>query len=588
MKTATSETLSIFAKHSWQYKSKIITLIVCSIITVLINAMHPLILKNLVDIAYINQVEAKGSMMLLVYLLVAAHFSVQMVWRVAGFVNNRFQPQVMVDLSRTGFEYILSHSQSFYENNFVGSLVAKLKRYPSSFERVADVVCWNFIPTAILIISYIGVMTYFWFWVGIFVLVWAVVYVGFSYKFSQYKLQFDILAAEQDTATTALMADVVSNNSNIHLFASRNFEIEGFKAATELLRKFRLRSWDLTTKGEIFQNLSTTCLMLGTMSLAVYYHKQGKFSGAEFVLLYIYLRDLSNCLWELGRNIRTVYSALADANEMTEILKLPHELPDRPLATDFLVRKGAVTFRNVKFTYPGQKPILSNFSLEIEAGEKIALVGESGSGKPTLIKLLCRNMDVNDGAILIDGLDIRDIKQDSLHNAMSLVPQSPDLFHRSVLDNIRYNRPDSSFAEVMAAAKAARCEEFISELVEGYDTLVGERGIKLSGGQKQRVAIARAFLRNSPILILDEATSSLDSESEKYIQEALHNLMKGKTTIVVAHRLSTIKEMDRIIVIRNGVITEEGTHDSLLAKGGEYALYWNIQSGGFIREAACG
>ncbi|MDQ3018318.1 MAG: ATP-binding cassette domain-containing protein, partial [bacterium] len=206
----------------------------------------------------------------------------------------------------------------------------------------------------------------------------------------------------------------------------------------------------------------------------------------------------------------------------------------------------------------------------------------SGAGKSTLLKLLTRDMDTQEGKILIDGINIRVMTQESLHTAISLVPQEPNLFHRSLLDNIRYIRPDSSFIEVKQAALAARCEGFIEQLALGYDTLVGERGIKLSGGQRQRVAIARAFLRNSQVLVLDEATSSLDSESEKYIQEALHSLMQGRTTIVVAHRLSTIKEMDRIIVIRDGVIAEEGTHEYLLSLQGEYARYWHIQSGGFI------
>ena len=582
MKSTTRESVAIFKAHALRYKSQVIALVVCVSLTVVIGAIQPFILKQLVDSAYSADVTLKDGMMLLVYLLTASSITIQGLWRIAGYINNDFQPKVMVDLTRTGFSYILNHSQGFFKDNFVGSIVAKLKRYPSSFERIADVFLWSFLPTAFMIVVLICVMTYMWPLVGLFVIIWALVYLGFAYRYSLYKLKFDIQTAEQDTKTTAFLADVISNNSNVHLFASRQFEIQGFHAVTELLKKFRKKSWDLTTTGEIFQSLSTALLLFGCLSVGVYYHKQGIFSGAEFVLLYLYLRDLGNHLWEIGRHIRTVYSSLADANEMTAMLSTPHEIVDKEFAIEFLVREGTVTFDNVSFGYGDQEHILTNFSLSIKAGEKVAIIGESGGGKSTLVKLLSRDMDVNDGGILIDGKDIRDMTQDSLHNAVCIVPQDPNLFHRSLLDNIRYNRPDSSFAEVQQAAKAARCDGFIDQLPEKYETLVGERGVKLSGGQRQRVAIARAFLRNSPILVLDEATSSLDSESEKYIQEALHNLMDGKTTIVVAHRLSTIKEMDRIIVIRDGSIVEEGSHDQLLFSDGEYARYWKIQSGGFI------
>lgn len=585
MKTTTMETLAIFGKHSWRYKGKIIVIVIGLAITVGINALNPLILKRLVDSAYADNSEAKEIMMLLVFYLFATQLSVQAFWRVLGFINNRFQPQVKADLARTGFNYLLSHSQGFFENNFVGSLIAKLKRYPPSFERIADVITWNFVPTFINVILLVIVMTYFWPLVGLLVVMWAIAYVGFSYKYSLFKLPYDKEAAGQDTKVTAYMSDVISNNSNVHLFASRQFEIAGYKAVTEIWRKLMQRSWDLTTKGEIVQSLCTSLLMLGSMSVGVYLHKQGSFSGAEFVLLYLYLRDLSNNLWDVGRHIRTVYSSLADADELTDMLATPHGIPDKPNATELIVRKGNVRYENVSFCYPGQPCVLNDFSLSIRPGEKVGLVGESGAGKTTIAKLLFRNMDVTSGAVTIDGHDLRDVTQDSLHNAVTLVPQDPNLFHRSLFDNIRYNRPDCSYEEVVAAAEAARCDVFVDQLPEGYDTLVGERGVKLSGGQRQRVAIARAFLRNSPILVLDEATSSLDSETEKYIQDALHRLMANKTTIVIAHRLSTIREMDRIIVLRDGRIAEEGNHNSLLSANGEYSRYWNIQSGAFLLNA---
>jgi ABC-type multidrug transport system fused ATPase/permease subunit len=270
---------------------------------------------------------------------------------------------------------------------------------------------------------------------------------------------------------------------------------------------------------------------------------------------------------------------------MTKILTMPHEITDIPKAKKLKIKEASVVFDNVKFNYNETRTILSDFNLNVKSHEKLALVGPSGAGKSTIVKLLLRQHDVTDGHILIDGQDIAKVTQESLWDAVSLVPQEPLLFHRTLMENIRYGKPDASDDEVVEAAKLAYCHEFISSFPEGYGTFVGERGVKLSGGERQRVAIARAILRNAPILVLDEATSSLDSESEGLIQAALTNLMKGKTVIVIAHRLSTIMKMDRIIVVSGGKISEEGSHDELLKhEHGLYKKLWDLQAGGFVGE----
>jgi ATP-binding cassette subfamily B protein len=261
---------------------------------------------------------------------------------------------------------------------------------------------------------------------------------------------------------------------------------------------------------------------------------------------------------------------------------------DKPITQPSHISAGAITFSGVSFQYhdagSSSEQLLENFSLQIAAGEKIGLVGPSGGGKTTITRLLLRFMDIQGGAIVIDGQDIRDIKQRDLRQAISYVPQEPLLFHRSIKDNIRYGKPGATNAEVIAAAEKSFAHEFITTLPQGYDTLVGERGVKLSGGQRQRVAIARAMLKDAPILVLDEATSALDSASERVIQKALWELMNHKTAVVIAHRLSTIQKMDRILVLDEGAIVEQGTHASLLAQGGLYAQLWSHQSGGFIQE----
>jgi ABC-type multidrug transport system fused ATPase/permease subunit len=273
---------------------------------------------------------------------------------------------------------------------------------------------------------------------------------------------------------------------------------------------------------------------------------------------------------------------------MVAILKTPHEITDMPGAKKLKVKSGAITFKDVYFRFNLEVEILRNFNLSIIGGEKVALVGPSGAGKSTITKLFLRMFDVTSGEVLIDGQVIAKVTQESLRKAIGFVPQEPILFHRTLMENIRYGRQNASDAEVIDAAKKANCHDFISALPHGYETLVGERGIKLSGGERQRVAIARAILKNAPILVLDEATSSLDSESEYLIQQALDVLMQGKTVIVIAHRLSTIMKMDRIVVIDGGKVVADGTHEALLKEDGLYAKLWNIQAGGFIPDDGSG
>lgn len=289
-------------------------------------------------------------------------------------------------------------------------------------------------------------------------------------------------------------------------------------------------------------------------------------------------------LWNFGRVIRHAYEALSDAEEMTIILNTPHEIKDIENAKDLKISIAKIEFKKVVFNYHKTKAILKNFNLIIQPNERIALIGPSGAGKTTVIKLLLRMYDITKGKILIDNQDISQVTQESLWKNISLVPQDPILFHRTLMENIRYGKQDASDDEVFVAAKAAHCHEFISKAVDGYNTYVGERGIKLSGGERQRVAIARAILRNAPIVIFDEATSSLDSKSEHFIQEGLDELMKNKIVIVIAHRLSTIKKMDRIIVVDNGEIVEQGSHQELVEKkSGIYKKLWKLQAGGFIQ-----
>jgi len=322
-----------------------------------------------------------------------------------------------------------------------------------------------------------------------------------------------------------------------------------------------------------------------------------------FVLLQAYVLNIINQLWGFTRLVRDLYQGYADSKEMVEINLLSHEIKDLPSAKELVVDKGEIEFNDITFGFNQMHQVLENINLTIKPGEKVALVGPSGAGKTTFVRLLLRLYSATSGKILIDGQDISEATQESLRKNISMVPQDPILFHRTLAENIAYgkieemqkevpklakgepgSRSQSDLGKIKKAATLAHCDEFIKELPQGFETYVGERGIKLSGGERQRVAIARAILKNAPILILDEATSSLDSHSEMLIQDALNNLMAEKTTIVIAHRLSTIQKMDRIIVIDNGRIIEQGSHKDLLEN--ENSLYkklWELQAGGFLK-----
>jgi ATP-binding cassette subfamily B protein len=315
----------------------------------------------------------------------------------------------------------------------------------------------------------------------------------------------------------------------------------------------------------------------------------GRGSGISIEAVFLtfsYFAQSTRVMWEFNRIYRTLEASLTDAAQFTELLLEPPRIVDADPVEPFEPRDTGVQFRSVRFAYGSRPPLFDGFDLMIAPGEKVGLVGRSGGGKTTLTRLLLRFSDLQAGTIEIGGCNIARVAQRALRETIAMVPQEPAMFHRSIAENIRFGRPSATDAEVRRAAELAHAAEFVEGLPAGYDTLVGERGVKLSGGQRQRIAIARAILKDAPILVLDEATSALDSESEKHIQEALWTLMKDRTAIVIAHRLSTVRRMDRLVVLDGGTIVEEGRHDQLLAARGHYAVLWEHQSGGFLTELA--
>jgi ABC-type multidrug transport system fused ATPase/permease subunit len=582
-KNHTKETLSIYFKAALAHKPSLFVVIFSVIIASVAGVVIPLFLKDFFNIISTPGAETKA--LISIAITVAILKGIEwLFWRSSTFAVVGFSNKVMAELSNKAFAYLHGHSFGFFNNNFVGSLVKRVRSFYHSFDELADNVFWEFIPLIVNVSVIFVVLFRLNIVIGVGVLAWLALYLVLSLAFAKYKLGIDLKRTELETATTGLLADTITNNGNVKLWNGSEREKERFAGKNEELRRMRNRSYNLNNIYDAIQGILTGSLEVGILFVAIGLWAKGALTVGDFVLIQSYLLNIFMRIWGFGRVIRRIYESLSDADDMTEVLVAPHEVQDIPGAKELEADKGEIVFDNVSFHYGGSgREVINGLNLGIRPGEKVAFVGKSGAGKTTITKLLLRMHDVTSGKITIDGQDISKVTQESLWRSISLVPQDPILFHRPLIENIKYGNPSATDKEVIEAAKAANCHEFIDSLSEGYDTYVGERGVKLSGGERQRVAIARAILRNAPILVLDEATSSLDSEAESLIQEALERLMKGKTVIVIAHRLSTIRKMDRIIVMENGNISEEGAHEKLIAdKKSIYGKLWNLQAGGFV------
>jgi ATP-binding cassette subfamily B protein len=540
--------------------------------------------RQFIDVLSADVRDGQGALHV-VSIIIGIHLLGWMMWRVAGYTSGWIIPRVMKDLERTAFAYLLGHSYQFFADSFAGSLVRRVGRLSRAYADIVDALQWRLLP---LVVSTFWVL-YFVSQrspqVALMLSVWVVLFVALNFYSVRIRHRLRVQRAAKDSEVTGAVADALTNATNIKLFTGFGREMGIFDRLTDERRVLHVKSWYVGESNMLVQNVLMLLVEIAVMYTAVRLWSLGVLSVGDVVLFQSYLLLLFNKLFDFGKVLRSLYEAFAEAQEMVELMALPHGIVDRPAAKALKVKKGALVFEGVSFKYPTGQTVLKYLDLTIKPGEKVALVGPSGAGKSTIVKILFRFYDLTKGRILIDGQDIAKVTQDSLRDAISLVPQEPILFHRTLKENIRYGRPEASDEEVVLAAKQAHCHDFISGLEKGYETYVGERGVKLSGGERQRVAIARAILKNAPILVLDEATSSLDSESEHLIQDALQTLMKGKTVIVIAHRLSTIMQMDRIIVLENGAVADTGTHHELLkTEGGLYKKLWQLQAGGFLAE----
>ncbi|TSC79814.1 MAG: ATP-binding cassette, subfamily B, bacterial [Parcubacteria group bacterium Gr01-1014_29] len=577
--------LRVFWEHARRYKLAVFLAVFFSIGVHVVEIIIPLYYKRFFDILAIAGSPSSDAYRQLLAILgsIAILFGVSWVFRrIDQFASKYLQPHIMADLMRTSFAYLEGHSYKFFSDSFAGSLVRRVNRMARSFERIADQIQFTYIPLVVTIGGISVVLFFRHALLGSIFLGWVVVLVIVQYALARWKLKYNIALAAKDSETTGILSDSITNITTVKTFTGEEYENSIFYNVTEELRRLRFKTWSIDEYINLTQGLLFIAVELGLIYATLRLWREGVATIGDFALIQAYVIRAFDHMWHFGQTLRKSYEDIADAYEMVEILEKPHGITDKPKARRLCVTNGAIDFADVTFNFQETRSVLTDFNLSIEGGEKVALVGPSGAGKTTVTKLLFRFYDVTSGKILIDGKNVADVTQESLRTAVSLVPQEPILFHRTLMENIHYGRRDATDKEIMEAARQAHCDDFISKLPARYDTYVGERGVKLSGGERQRVAIARAILRNAPILVLDEATSSLDSESEMFIQDGLSVLMEGRTVIVIAHRLSTIMKMDRIIVMEEGDITAMGTHEELLQQGGTYKKLWEIQAGGFI------
>jgi ATP-binding cassette subfamily B protein len=492
-----------------------------------------------------------------------------------------FAVNCMYELLTDAMSKVQRFSSEWHANTFAGGTVRKITRGMWSFDLFGDTLFMGLFTAAIVMIGMTAILSYHLPLVGLFAAIMIVIYsavsIWMSVKIMAPKWR---RSAEADTNVGASLADTITGHPTVKAFAAESREDELFGKVAKTWMSLTSNAWLTSEVANLIRGLLRTFMLVGMVGTTIWLFNRGLASAGDIALALTSFFIIGGYLRDIGMHIAHVQKAISEMEDIVSFWLHEDDVVDSVDAKALNVDAGQIEFNNVQFVYNGNdKPIYDNLSVTIRPGEKVALVGHSGSGKSTFVKLIQRLYDVNKGEVLIDGQNIALVTQESLRKQIALVPQEPILFHRSLAENISYGKPGADFEEIVEAARKAHAHEFIQRLSDGYETLVGERGIKLSGGERQRVAIARAILADAPILILDEATSSLDSISEHYIQRALANLMEGRTTITIAHRLATIQKVDRILVFDQGNIVEQGTHDTLITKAGSlYAKLYEMQA----------
>jgi ATP-binding cassette subfamily B protein len=504
--------------------------------------------------------------------------------RTMGFLMAKAVPKLQADVRMTMFDHVQHHSPHYFNERFAGSLANRMTDMTTQVESILQQLFWPIVPA--LATCVLG-SVFLWFVNPIFtwiLLGWIIVHLTICLKFTPRCDLYEHRHGEARSTLLGMIVDSFTNNFAVNLFYR-------FKDEKKSLAPFQKEEEETNRRAKRYVERMRCYLglfyfigvILGVNGTLIYLWLHSQISTGQVVQVFTTMWSLTMILWTVGSALPLLFQSFGVAKQAYSLMRDPQDMGDKPGAEKLKIRSGEIAFENVSFHY-GEKKLFENKHVQIRGGEKVGLVGFTGAGKSTFINLILRFFPLHKGKILIDGQEVANVTLESLRRQIALIPQDPVLFHRTLRENIGYSKPDATEEEILHAARLAHCDEFIRNIPKGYEAKVGERGTKLSGGERQRIAIARAILVDAPILILDEATSALDSVTERYIQDSLEKLMQGRTTIVIAHRLSTLSRMDRILVFDQGRIVEEGTHASLLDQAGLYAKMWNMQVGGFLPE----
>ena len=545
------------------------------------DVLTPLYSGRLVDALSLSGDSAWNSAIEALVILLALGALALITRQLTFYVITDFTLKIMSDMAASSFHKLQRFSTDWHANAFAGSTVRKVSRAMWALDLLNDTLIIALLPSLLMLLGSVALLSWYWPLMGLLVAIGSVLFIVCTIVISLgFVAPAATLANSWDTRMGGSLADAISCNAVVKAFGAESREDVRLSKVVTKWRSRTRRTWLIGTLNGFIQGANLLVMRGVVIAFALYLWSQGKATAGDITFVLTAFFMLQGYLRDVGMHIRNLQRSVNDMEELVEIEAQPYGIADRSGAPAIRIGAGEITFDHVTFHYGNHEAALyRDFSVKIDAGERVGLVGHSGSGKTTFVKLIQRLYDVNDGAIRIDGQTIADVTQASLRSQIAIVQQEPILFHRTLAENIAYARPGATQAEIEEAARLASAHDFITRLPKGYATLVGERGVKLSGGERQRVAIARAFLANAPVLSLDEATSSLDSESEVLIQQAMERLMVGRTTLVIAHRLSTVRALDRLLVFDKGRIIEEGDHDALIRKpGGIYRRLFERQA----------
>ena len=518
-----------------------------------------------------------GALSLVIYVETAS--------RIMGFLMAKASPKLQADIRMGMFDHIQHHSPQYFNEKFAGSLANKITDMTTQVDSILQQLFFPIIPT----IATCGLGSFFLGFInpifaGI-LLVWTIIHLGICLIFTRSVDKYEHHHGEVRSTLIGKIVDSLTNNFAVNLFYRFKYEKKCILPFQKEEQETSIRAKRYVEKMRVFLSIFYfVAVVLGMFGILIYLWLHSRISTGQVIQVITTMWSITMILWSVGTALPVLFQSFGIAKQAYTVMRDPQDLNDKPSAQNLKITSGEITFQNVSFHY-GERDLFVNKHAHIHAGEKVGLVGYTGAGKSTFISLILRFFQLHEGKILIDNQDIASVTLESLRSQIALIPQDPVLFHRTLKANIAYGKPGATEEEILKAAKLAHCDEFIRHLPKGYESTVGERGTKLSGGEKQRIAIARAILADAPILILDEATSALDSLTEQYIQDSLNKIIKDRTTIAIAHRLSTLSHMDRLLVFDKGKIVEEGTHARLLEKQGLYAKMWEMQTGGFLPES---